>query len=64
MRLLETHQRKSMGREQEEVVARARSTLANDNAIRETWHRFALKDRRFVEAESTKGVRNNDKGRT
>lgn len=64
MRLLETHQRKSMGREQEEVVARARSTLANDNAIRETWHRFALKDRQVVEAESTKGVRNNDKGRT
>lgn len=32
--LLEAHQRKLMGRGQEEVVARAGDTLANDNAIR------------------------------
>lgn len=55
--LLEAHQRKLMGREQEEVVARTGDTLANDNAIRETRRCVTLKDRRAVEAESTKEQR-------
>lgn len=46
-----------MGREQEEVVARTGDTLANDNAIRETRRCVTLKDRRAVEAESTKEQR-------